>query len=140
MTPCFSAPVHSAEAYSPNHVLHHNGNSTGDRKFDSNMSYFLILIKICSILVYIHFVWFFCPFTSVGDEWEDECTPFGPKSFEVHPTHSQCVLLPMMGFEYINGLPPIHEGPLRPLVGIMAHLVVNGLLINSFSSKGTTHT
>ena len=28
--------------------------------------------------------------------------------------------LPMMGFEYVNGLPPIHKGPLRPSVGIMA--------------------
>ena len=31
--------------------------------------------------------------------------PFGSKLFEVHPTNSQCVSLPMMSFEYINGLP-----------------------------------
>ena len=61
--------------------------------------------------------------------------PFGPKSFEVHPTNSQCVPLSMMGFEYVNGLPPIHEGPLRPLVGIMAHLVVSDVLIYPFSLR-----
>ena len=37
--------------------------------------------------------------------------------------------LPMMGFEYVNGLPPIHKGPLRPSIGIMAHLVMSDLLI-----------
>ena len=29
--------------------------------------------------------WFFCPFHTVRDEWEDEYAPFGPKSFGVHP-------------------------------------------------------
>ena len=77
----------------------HNGDSTRDREFDSNVSYFLILIKACSILVCTHFTWFFYPFTSIGDEWEDEYTLFGPKSFEVHLTNSQRVPLPMMGFE-----------------------------------------
>ena len=82
----------------------------------------------------------FVPFTLISDEWKDEYASFGPKYFEVHPMNSQPVPLPMMGFKYIYCLPPNHKGPLRPLVGIMAHLVVNGLLINSFSSKGTTHT
>ena len=36
--------------------------TVGDREFDSNLSYLLILIKACSILVYTHFTWFFCPF------------------------------------------------------------------------------
>ena len=78
--------------------------------------------------------------TLVGDEWEDEYASFVPKFFEVHPTNSQSVPLPMMGFEYVNGLLPIHKGPLRPLVGIMAHLVVSDLLICPFSFKELTHT
>ena len=86
----------------------HNDDFVRDREFDSNMSYFLILVKVCPIVVCTHFTWFFCPFTLVGDEWEDKYAPFGPKSFEVHPINSKCVQLPMMGFEYINGLPPIH--------------------------------
>ena len=73
------------------------------------------------------FSWFFCSITSVGDEWEDKYAPFGPKSFDVHPTNSQAVLLPMMGFEYTNGLPLIHNGPFRPKVEIMAHVVVSDL-------------
>ena len=79
-------------------------------------------------------------FSSIGDEWEDKYAPFRPKSFEVHPTNSQCVSLPMIGFEYVNGLPPIHKGLLGPLVGIMAHLVVSDLLICPFSFKEPTHT
>ena len=39
----------------------HIGDSTADREFDSNVFYFLILIKTCSILVCTHFTWFFCP-------------------------------------------------------------------------------
>ena len=65
----------------------------------------------------------FVPFTSVSDEWEDEYAPFRPKSFEVHPMSTLSMPLPMMGFEYINGLSPIHKGPIRPLVGIMVHLL-----------------
>ena len=78
----------------------------------------------------------FVPLTSVGDEWEDEYFPFRPKSFKVHPTNSQSVSLPMMGFEYINGLPPIHKGPLRPSIGIMAYLVMSVLLICPFKLWG----
>jgi len=66
--------------------------------------------------------------------------PLGPKSFEVHPTNSQLVPLPMMGFEYVKGLPPIHKGQLRPSVGIMTHLVMSDLLIYPFSLKELTHT
>ena len=78
--------------------------------------------------------------TSVSDEWEDEYAPFGPKSFEVYPTNSHIVPLPIMGFKYINGLPPIHKGPLRPSVGIIAYRVVSDLLIYHFISKEPTHT
>ena len=53
--------------------------------------------------------------------------PFRTRLSEVHPTNSQSVPLPMIRFEYVNSLPPIHKGPLRPLVGIMAHLVVSDL-------------
>ena len=66
--------------------------------------------------------------------------PFGPKSSKVHPTNSQSMPLPIMGFEYVNGLPPIHNGLFKPKVGIMAHLVVSDLLIYSFSFKELTHT
>ena len=62
---------------------------------------------------------------------------FGSKSFEIHPTNSQSMSLPMMGFEYVKGLPLIHKGPLRPSVGIMAHLVVSDLLIYPFSLRET---
>ena len=105
----------------------HSGDFTRDREFDSNVSYFLILIKACSIFVYTHFTWFFCPFTLVDDMWEDEYTPFGPKSSGVHPTNSQSMPLPMSGFEYVNGLLPIYYNPFRPKVGIIAHLVVSDL-------------
>ena len=46
----------------------------------------------------------------------------------------------MMGFEYINGLPQIYYGPFRPKIGIMAHLVVSGLLTYPFSFKEFTYT
>ena len=44
----------------------------------------------------------------VGDEWEDEYASFEPKSSEVHLTNLQSMSLPIMGFEYVNGLPPIN--------------------------------
>ena len=53
---------------------------------------------------------------------------------------SQSMLSPIMGFEYINGLSPIHYGSFRPKVGIMAHLVVSDPLIYPFSLKELTHT
>ena len=82
----------------------------------------------------------FVPFTSVGDEWEDEYAPFRSKSFEIHLTNSQSVPLLMMGFEYVNGLPPIHKGLLRPSVGIMAHLIVSDLLICLFNFREPIYT
>ena len=66
--------------------------------------------------------------------------PFGPKFSEVYPTNSQSVPSPIMGFECINDLPPIHYGPFRPKVGIMAHLVVNDVLIYPYSFKKLTYT
>ena len=57
---------------------------------------------------------YFILFTLVGDEWEDKYASFGLKFFGVHPTNSQSMPLPMIGFEYVNGLPPIHNGPFRP--------------------------
>ena len=137
-TPCFLYPGPFSRGILPQCA--HNGDSSGDREFDSNVSYFLILIKACSILVCTHFTWFFCPFASFGDKWEDEYAPFRPKSFEIYPTNSQCVLLPMMGFEYVNSLPPIYKCPLRPSDGTMAHLVVSDLLIYPFIFKELTHT
>ena len=93
----------------PTHACAHSGDSTRDRQLDSNVSYFLILIYLFAHTS----LGSFFPFASVGDEWEDEYTPFGPNSFGVHPTNLQFVSLPMMGFEYFNGLPPIHSGPFR---------------------------
>ena len=42
----------------------------------------------------------------------------------------------MMGFEYINGFPPIHYSPFRP----KAHLVVSELFFYPFSFMEITHT
>ena len=53
--------------------------------------------------------------------------PFRTRLSEVHPTNSQSVPLPEMGFEYINSLPPIHYGSFRPKVGIMTHLLILSL-------------
>ena len=50
----------------------HNGDSTEDRKFDSNVFHFLNLIKAYLILFAKTFTWFFRPFAMVGDEWESE--------------------------------------------------------------------
>ena len=82
----------------------------------------------------------FVLFTPVGNEWANEYAPFGPKSFRVHPTNSQSMPLPMMGFKYVNSLPPIHYGPFWPNVGIMVHLDANDLLIYPFSFKELTYT
>ena len=45
-----------------------------------------------------------------------------------------------MGFGYVNDLPPIYKGPLKPSVGIMVHLVMSDLLIYPFSLKECSHT
>ena len=109
----------------------HSGNSAKDCQFNSYVSYVLNKGSFNIFLHTYHMVrlslnldWWW-----VG-RWK---APFGPKSFEVHPTNSQCVPLPMIGFEYVDDLPSIHEGPLRPSVGIMAHLVMSDLLIYPFS-------
>ena len=65
----------------------HSGDSTSNRELDSNVSYFLILIRASLILVCTHFTWLFFPFTSVSDEWDDEYTSFRPKSFNVYSTN-----------------------------------------------------
>ena len=49
----------------------HNGNSTKDKEFDSNVFHFLILIKAYLTLFAHTFTWFFYPFAMVGDEWEN---------------------------------------------------------------------
>ena len=66
--------------------------------------------------------------------------PFGPEFSRIYPTNSQSLPLPIMGFEYVNGLPPIHYDPFRPKVGIMAHLVMSDLLSYPFSSRKPTYT
>jgi len=66
--------------------------------------------------------------------------PFEPKSSKVHPTNSQSVSSPIMGFVYINSLPPIHYNPFRLKVGIMTRQVMSDLLIYPFSFKELTHT
>ena len=117
-----------------------DGNFIGDREFDSNVFYFLIIIKAYSIFVCTHFIWFFLslsPRLVMSGKVE---APFGPKFSRIHLSNSQSMLLPIMGFEYINGLPPIHYGPFRTKVGIMVHLVVSDLLIYPFSSRKPIHT
>ena len=36
--------------------------------------------------------------------------PFRPKFFDVHPTNSQSVPSPIIGFEYVKSLLPIYYG------------------------------
>ena len=57
----FSALIHSVEVYSPRPIAcyPHSDDFVGDREFDSNVSYFLILIKAYSIFDCTHFTWFF---------------------------------------------------------------------------------
>ena len=113
------------------YTLHRGSDSARDREFDSNVFLFLILIKACLILFAHTFNWFFCPFAIVDDDWTVGAL-FRSRLSEVHPTNSCSVPLPMMGFEYINKLPPIYYGPFMTKVGIMAHLVVSDLLIYPF--------
>ena len=93
-----------------------------------------------NIFFFTHFTWFFLslsPWLVMSRKVE---APFGPKSSGIHPTNSQFVPLPIMGFGYINSLPPINYSLFRPKVGIMAHLVVSDLLIYPFSYREPTHT
>ena len=87
----------------------HSGDFARDRVFDFTMFHFLILIKTCLILFAKIFTWLFCPLPWLVMSGKVKA-PFEPKSSEVHPTKSQSVPSPIMGFEYINGLPPIHYG------------------------------
>ena len=111
----------------------HNGDSIGDDEFNSYVSCFLTLRKKNSILV------LFCPITLVGDEWEDGRLHLGPNfSMFISPTHNRChrLLWALCTLKvYYNPL----WGPLRPLVGIIAHLVVSDLLIYPFSLREPTH-
>ena len=118
----------------------HNGASIEDREFDSNVFHFLILIKTYLILFTHTFTWFFFvhfPWLLMSGKVE---ASFEPRLSKIHPTNSKSKPLPMMGFKFINGFPPIHYGPFRPKVGIMAHLVVNDLFFYPFSFKEITHT
>ena len=113
----------------------HSGDSAQHNEFSSYVLYVLTLIKAYSILVCTHNYMVhlsLLPQLVIVGRWK---APFEPKPFKVHPTNSQCVSLPMIGFEYINGLPPIHKGTLRPSVGIMADLVMSDLLIHPFSLR-----
>ena len=113
----------------------HNNDSARENEFNSYVSYVLTLIKAYLILVAHTITWFVLSLY-LGRWWVERWKAlFGPKFFEVHPTNSQYVPLSMMVIEYVNGLPPIHKGPRRPLVGIMAHLVVSDLLIYPFSLR-----
>ena len=65
--------------------------SVGDNKFNSYVSYVLTLIKAYSIFAQTHITWFFCPFTSIGDEWEDGRPHSSPSlSKFIPPTHNVC--------------------------------------------------
>ena len=66
--------------------------------------------------------------------------PLEPKSFGVHPNKLQFVLLPIIRFESVNYLPPIHYSTIMPKVGVIDPLVANVLLIYPFFSKEPTYT
>ena len=69
----------------------HSGDSTRDCEFNSYVSYVLTLIKAYSILVCTHITWFYCPFISVGDEWEDGRLHSSPSLLKfIPPTHNWC--------------------------------------------------
>ena len=70
----FSLPQSTRPRRTPSHYAY-SGDFIGDREFDSNVSYFLILIKACLVFV--------C--TPINDEWEDVYAPFRPK-LESWPT------------------------------------------------------
>ena len=68
-----------------------HGDSVRDNKFNSYVSYVLTLIKAYSIFAQTHITWFFCPFTSIGDEWEDGRPHSSPSlSKFIPPTHNVC--------------------------------------------------
>jgi len=106
----------------------HSGDSNGDREFDSNVPYLLILIKTCSILVFTHFTWFFYPFYP-GWWWVGSwvCS-IRAKVFRNSSHWLTIFAIAYDGLWVHYDLPPIHKGPFRPLVGIMAHLLVSDLL------------
>ena len=81
-------------------VCAHSGDSTRDREFDFNVSYFLILTKAYSILVCTHFTWFILSLSPRLVMSAKVEAPLRPKFFEVHPINLQSVPLPIMGFEY----------------------------------------
>ena len=99
----------------------HNGDSIEDREFNSNVSYFLILIKPCSILVCTHFLVvllsLYLSWWWVG-RW---VRSIQAEIFQSSSHQLTSYAIAYDGFEYINGLPLIHNSPLRPKVGIMAH-------------------
>ena len=118
----------------------YSGDSVGNRGFDSNMLHFLILIKaFFNIDLHTLSLGPFVPLPWLVMNGYVEVS-FGPRLLEVHPTNSQSMSLPVMGFKYINSLPPIQYCPFRPKVGIMAHLVMSDLLIYPFSFNELTHT
>ena len=85
----------------------------GIEKFDSNVFHLLIFDEgFFNIVLLILLLGFFVPLPWLVISGKVEA-PFRPRLFEVHPTNSQFVPLPIMGFEYINDLPPsitVHLG------------------------------
>ena len=69
----------------------HSGDSIGGYEFNSFVSCSLTLIKAFSILVCMHIHLFFCPLTSVGDEWEGGRLYSSPNLLKFIPlTHNRC--------------------------------------------------
>ena len=67
------------------------GDSIGGYEFNSYVCCFLTLVKGFSILVFTHIHLFFCPLTSVGDEWEDGRLHSGLNLLKfIPPTHNWC--------------------------------------------------
>jgi len=68
----------------------HSGDSIGDREFDSDVSYFLILINTCSIFVCTHTsLGSFIPFTRLVMSGKMSVFHSG-QSLSIPPTHNLC--------------------------------------------------
>ena len=82
----------------------HSGDSTRDCEFNSYVPYFLTLIKkkLFQYLFAHTSLSFFCPLTSIGDEWEDGRLHSSSNLAEFIPsTHNQCHRL-LWGLSILN--------------------------------------
>ena len=112
----------------------------GIEKFDSNVFHFLISIKAFIIWFSTHSHLFFVPFLGLEVNGKVKA-PFKAKTFRSSP-HQLTICTSAYDELWVH-LKLVHQsiwGPLRPKVGIIAHLIVSDLLIYPFSFKELTHT